>query len=166
MNKFGLLIGLLVLNFFAIASVQKNKGKSYDELVRELEGIKDSSSDLEFYSEIISDYQSGKYRSLVVRLRGFSRKFPKSPFLDNAYYLAGKLALEENNFKDAVLYFQKVISQFPLSNKVASAKFGKAMAYRRMNLNAQARNVFLDIQKFHKAAPESFRAETELKLIK
>lgn len=160
----------LVLGVFgalnSMAVVNKTRTNNYDDLVKELEGIKDSKTDLEYYSEIISDYQSGKYRNLSIRLKGFAKRFPKSPFLDNAYYLAGKLALEEKNYKDSVGYFQRVISGFPLSNKVVAAKFGKAMAYRNMNLNSQSLAVFNEIRRKHPQSPEFFRAETEMKLVK
>ncbi len=153
-------------SFNAMAVVNKSRSNNYDELVKELEGIKDSKTDLEYYSEVISDYQSGKYRNLSIRIKGFAKRFPKSPFLDNAYYLAGKMALEEKNYKDSVGFFQKVISEFPMSNKVVASKFGKAMAYRSMNLNAQSLQVFSDIRRKHPQSPEFFRAETEMKLIK
>lgn len=150
----------------SLAIVNKARSSNYDELVRELEGIKDSKSDLEYYSEIISDYQLGKYRNLSIRLKSFSKKFPKSPFLDNAFYLAGKMALEEKNYKDSIGYFHKVIADFPLSNKVVAAKFGKAMAYKNMNLKDQSLAIFGDIRRKHKQSPEFYRAETEIKLVK
>ncbi len=158
---------LLVLgSISSVAVVNKSRTNNYDELVKELEGIKESKSDLEYYSEIISDYQSGRYRNLTIRLKGFAKKFPKSPFLDNAYYLAGKMALEEKNYKESVGLFQKVIVEFPLSNKVVAAKFGKAMAYKNMNLKEQSLAVFGEIRRKHQQSPEFFRAETEIKLIK
>jgi TolA-binding protein len=150
----------------SMAVVNKTRAANHDDLVKELEGIKDSKSDLEYYSEIISDYQSGKYRNLSIRLKSFAKKFPRSPFLDNAYYLAGKMALEEKNYKDSVSFFQKVISEHPMSNKVVAAKFGKAMAYKNMNLNNQSLAVFGEIRRKHPQSPEYFRAETEIKLIK
>lgn len=160
----------LILGVFgaltSAAVVNKTRTNNYDDLVKELEGIKDSKSDLEYYSEIISDYQAGKYRNLSIRLKGFSKKFPKSPFLDNAYYLAGKMALEEKNYKDSVGYFQRVISEFPMSNKVVASKFGKAMAYRSMNLNNQSLAIFNEIRRKHPQSPEYFRAETEMKLVR
>ncbi len=150
----------------SLAVVNKSRTSNYDELVKELEGIKESKSDLEYYSEIISDYQAGKYRNLSIRLKGFAKKFPKSPFLDNAYYLAGKMALEQKNYKESVGYFQKVIGEYPMSNKVAASKFGKAMAYKSMNLKDQSLAVFGEIRRKHQQSPEFFRAETEIKLIK
>ncbi len=160
----------LILGVFgaltSAAVVNKTRTNNYDDLVKELEGIKDSKSDLEYYSEIISDYQAGKYRNLSIRLKGFAKKFPKSPFIDNAYYLAGKMALEEKNYKDSVGYFQRVISEFPMSNKVVAAKFGKAMAYRSMNLNNQSLAIFNEIRRKHPQSPEYFRAETEMKLVR
>lgn len=160
----------LILGVFgaltSAAVVNKTRTNNYDDLVKELEGIKDSKSDLEYYSEIISDYQAGKYRNLSIRLKGFAKKFPKSPFIDNAYYLAGKMALEEKNYKDSVSYFQRVISEFPMSNKVVAAKFGKAMAYRSMNLNNQSLAIFNEIRRKHPQSPEYFRAETEMKLVR
>lgn len=152
-------------NVFA-AKTKGTLSNNYNELVKELEGVKDSKTDLQFYSDIISDYQAGKYKVLSIRLNSFTRKFPKSPYIDNALYLAGKLALEEKNYPASLKHFQKIISSYPQSNKVIAAKFGKAMAYKKMNLDIQAKDVFMEIRKKYPNSPEYFRAEMEMKLIK
>ncbi|MCK6598781.1 MAG: tetratricopeptide repeat protein [Bdellovibrionaceae bacterium] len=166
--KKGLYVALIMgISFSALAAKNNQSSpRNYNELVKELEGVKDAKNDLQFYSEIISDYQAGKSKTLNLRLNSFVKKFPKSPYLDNSIYLAGKLALEEKNYPEALQHFQRIITQYPLSNKVISAKFGKAMAYKKMNLNPQAKEVFTDIRKKYPNSPEYFRAETEMKLIK
>lgn len=166
MNKF--LLALIVCSSFNVFAAKPKPALSsnYNELVKELEGIKDSKTDVQFYSEIITDYQSGKYKTLNIRLSSFMKKFPKSPYIDNALYLAGKLALEDKNYPAALRHFQKVINTYPQSNKVIASKFGKAMAYRKMNLNPQAAEVFTEIRQKYPNSPEYFRAEMEMKLIK
>ncbi len=156
----------LCISIPLFAAKQSNVAQNnYNELIKELEGVKDSKTDIQFYSEIISDYQAGKYKVLNIRLNSFIKKFPLSSYVDNAIYLAGKLALEEKKYTDSLKHFQKIITNYPLSNKVVAAKFGKAMAYKKMNLAEQATEVFTEVRKKHPLSPEYYRAEMEMKLI-
>lgn len=161
---FFLIFNLSIFSHAAITRPSKVQHK--EDLLRELEGIKDAKTDIQYYSEIITDYQTGKYNSLNIRLNSLIRKFPKSSYIDNSLNLAGKLALERKNYLEALKHFQKIISMYPFSNKVPSAQFGKAMAYKFMNLNAQSKNTLIEMRKKYPNSPEYFRAEAELKLIK
>jgi len=142
---------------------------SRDELMKELLGApksEDGKDDLAIYSEIVSSYQSNDLKKLRMKLKSLISKYPRSAYVDNALYLAGRQAMENKNYPDAIRYFQKVIASYPQSNRVVSSQFAKAMTYKKMNLSVQARGVLKELKQKFPGSPESFRAENEIKLIR
>ncbi len=123
-------------------------------------------SEQALYSELISSYQAQDELQFYTQLDSFLAKYKKSSYIDNALYLAGRLALEKKNYARAVYYFDRVIKSYPASNKVVSAEFSKGLAYRKMDLAPLALKVFQRVHKQYPGSPESFRAENELKLMR
>jgi TolA-binding protein len=137
-----------------------------DELVKELLGSSNDQSDMTLYSDIVSAYQANDQRKMKFHLQKMMKKFPQSSYADNALYLAGRQAMENKNYPEALQYFQKITKSYTGSNRYVTAQFAKAMTYKKMNLRNQARLVFSEIQKKFPGSPESLRAQNELKLIK
>lgn len=125
----------------------------------------DKLDDKGFYSEVVAQYQIRDAKGLSRYVEALLSRYPTSPYADNALYLGGELALEMKNYPEALRYFQKVTRLYPLSNRVVAAQFAKGMAYKKMNLDAQAKRVFFEVRTKYPGSPESFRAEVELKLI-
>lgn len=140
--------------------------QSSNPLWQELTGENfDKLDDQGFYSEVVAHYQTRDAKGLNRYLEAMLKRFPNSPYADNALFLGGELALELKNYPEALKHFQKITRFYPLSNRAVAALFAKGMAYRKMNLEAQAKKVFFDLRMKYPGSPESFRAEAELKLI-
>lgn len=122
--------------------------------------------EMDLYSEILTSYQSQNEPEFSAMLNVFLQKHSQSIYADNALYLAGKMALEKKQYGKAVHYFQRVQDQFPRSNKVVSAAFGKGIAYKKMNLERLALKMFEEVKRKYPGSPESFRAGNEVKLIR
>lgn len=122
--------------------------------------------DVGLYSEILANYQVRDFKGLRIHLETLLKRFPTSPYADNALYLGGQLALEIKNYPEALKHFQRIVQYYPQSNKMVSATFAKGLAYKKMNLDIQAKKVFFDLRKKYPGSPESYRAESELKLIR
>lgn len=147
-------------------TAKKTNGLDRDALLIELTGKDDAKmSDVELYAEIVAAYQSQDEIGLKSRLQTFMSKHAKSPFADNVLYLAGRQALDNKNYAEALKFFGKVVNDYPNSNKVVSSQFAKAMAYKKMNLEPQARKVFREIMQKYPGSPESFRADSEMRLL-
>lgn len=163
-------VSVLLVLFFSISSSASlsTDPLSKEELMKELMGgpSAKSSDDMAVYSEIVGFYQTNNPIKLRSRLQSLTKKFPSSNYIDNALYLAGRQSMENQNYPEALRYFQKIISQYPQSNRVVAAQFAKAMTYKKMNLNPQAKKVLGEIRHRFPGSPESFRAESELKLVK
>lgn len=166
-------IGMVIFIFPALLSASEKKGSkilsgplSEEALRVELTGRDESKmSDVDLYAEIVAAYQSHDEVGLRTRLQKFMVRHAKSPFADNALYLAGRQALDKKNYSEAIKYFHRVVSEYPRSNRVVSSQFAKAMAYKKMNLEPQARRVFRDIMRKYPGSPESFRADSEMRLL-
>lgn len=154
------------LFFVSVSSAIKNSNDtlSREELLKELMGPTKGKDDITLYSEIVAFYQSNDQRRLKHRLQSLMSQFPQSHFIDNALYLAGRQSMENRNYPEAIKYFQKVINEYPQSNRMVSAQFAKAMTYKKMNLSSQSKTVLKDIKKKFPGSPESYRAESEMKL--
>ncbi|MGZ3748762.1 MAG: tetratricopeptide repeat protein [Pseudobdellovibrionaceae bacterium] len=170
MRQYFILTITFILSLFATESFAAKKtvgAFSKESLMIELTG-KDSSKidESALYAEIFSAYRSNDEIGFKSRMQTFLTRFPASPYADNVLYLAGRRAFSAKNYAEAIKYYQKVITQYPRSNKVVAAQFAKAIAYKKMNLAPQAGSVLMDLRKQYPGSPEAFRAENELKLMK
>ncbi len=141
--------------------------KQKEELVKELTGQDFlAAAEIHAYSEIVGFYQSNQLQSLNLAAKKFAKKFPQSPFVDNAIYLSGKLALEKNDYSTAIKFFSLIEQKYNTGNKNVSAQFAKAIAYKKMNLPELAKNVFKNLKKQYPGSSEALLAESELRLLK
>lgn len=164
---------LLSVPFVVSATPTSSKVKSSraainkQALLIELTG-KDFSkeNDVALYAQIVSAYQSNNEIGFKSRLQSLLSRFPKSPYSDNALFLAGRMAVNQKNYAQAIRYFGEIEKKYPHSNKVVSAKFAKAMTYKKMNLPEFAQKTLKEVKGKFPGSPESFRADAELKILK
>ncbi len=167
-QHFILLLTFIVSLSSAQAAFAATKKSHNDEaLMIELTG-KDPSkvNETTLYSEIVAAFRRNDEIGFKSRMQTFTTRFGNSPYADNVLYLAGKMALGNKNYAEAIKYFQKVIAQYPRSNKAVAARMAKGYAYKKMNLAPQARYVFQELKSKYPGSPEYFRAENELKILK
>ncbi|UXR63147.1 outer membrane protein assembly factor BamD [Bdellovibrio bacteriovorus] len=148
-------------------SKAKNRDMAQEALLVELTG-KDLSkeSDITLYAEMVSAYDGNDEIALKSRLQSLLSRFPQSAYADNALFLAGRMAVDNANYAQAIKYFSQIEKQYPRSNKVAAAKYAKAMTYKRMNLPEFSRKALVEVRSKYPGSPESFRADAELKVLK
>ncbi|WP_347358317.1 tetratricopeptide repeat protein [Bdellovibrio sp.] len=149
------------------SSKAKNRDVAQEALLVELTG-KDLSkeSDITLYAEMVSAYDGNDEIALKSRLQSLLGRFPQSAYADNALFLAGRMAVDNSNYAQAIKYFSQIEKQYPRSNKVAAAKYAKAMTYKKMNLPEFSRKALAEVRSKYPGSPESFRADAELKVLK
>ncbi len=152
-------------------STNMNQKPSYkdlkeQQLLVELTG-KDVSkeSDMKLYAEMVGAFEADDEIAFKSRLQSMMSRFPNSSYADNALYLAGKLAVNHNNYPEAIRFFGRVEKEYPKSDKVTAATFAKAMTYKKMNLGEYAKRSLLEVRSKYPGSPESFRANAELKML-
>lgn len=143
------------------------KELSQQSLLVELTG-KDISkeNDIALYAEMVGSFQSDNGIAFKSRLKSMLKRFPQSAYADNALLLAGRMAVDHRNYAEAIRYFGQIEKEYPNSNKIVSAKFAKAMTYKRMNLPDFAVRSLQEVRAKYPGSPESFRADAELKMLK
>ncbi len=122
-------------------------------------------NDDQLYTEVLAQYQRGDTASMKRALNLLVKKYKSSPHADNAIYLVGYSALEKSQYAESLQYFQRLLKDYPASNKAVAAEFAKGVAYRNMKLKSLAQRAFFKVRKKYPGSPESFRAENELKLL-
>ncbi|HVK62635.1 MAG TPA: tetratricopeptide repeat protein [Bdellovibrionales bacterium] len=118
------------------------------------------------YSKIIETYRMREVAELKKSVQMLLKGYPDSVYADNALYLAGSLGFETNDYAYALLQMDRLINEFPNSNKVVSALLAKASIEKRQGRTAAARASLLKIQKQYPGSPEALRVSVELKLLK
>ena len=67
-------------------------------------------------------YQSRKYRSALQEYIHVAEKFRKSSFVDDAYYRIGICSMKIGSYKDAEIFFNALIKEYPKSPLIKAAK--------------------------------------------
>lgn len=137
------------------------------KLLSELTGRKVTfKTDKELYAELTAAYKNHKTDQMRMLVKEFEVKYPRSELMDNAWYTMGLASMENSDYNDALVYFQRIEKQAPQSDRAGPARLAKAIMYKRMNLLEVAEQNLRIIKKRYPGSPESARADMELKLIK
>jgi TolA-binding protein len=138
-----------------------------DRLYFELSGEKiDNLNSRQIYEQVSEKYRSSDLKALEAYTNLLMTKYPRSRNADNALYLQGMLAFSIKSYAKSLESFQKIIQQYPHSNKVVSALFAKGILYKKMNLNSESENVLNTVKAKFPGSPESLRADAEEKTLK
>lgn len=125
-----------------------------------------SAKEKKMFEELLQAYERNDELSFASRYQAMMSEHPKSIYADETLYLGGMMAIANKQYGKAITLFSKVIKDYPRSGKVRAALFAKGAAYKKMNLQPQAKTVFASVQKVFPGSPEARRAEVELRLIK
>lgn len=147
-----------------LAEARSLRTAEADDLL-ELTGVRGNRvSEVELYQQIVERFRAEDEIGLVSRVQTMLRQFPLSAHADNALYLLGKHYYQQKDFPRSIRYLNQLERDYPNSNKLVSAKFIKAMTFRRMNLDEQAQGVFQDLVRRYPGSPEAYRAMNELRV--
>jgi tol-pal system protein YbgF len=92
-------------------------------------------------------------------------RHPDSNLADNAQYWIAESYFREGNFKQSILEFEKVISQYPKSAKVPAALFKQGMAFEKLGDMESARYLYAKVTKDYPDSEQARMADHRLKSI-
>jgi len=95
-----------------------------------------SPSDL--YDTAYGDYTKGRYALAVQGFQDYLKAYPNTDLSDDAQYWIGESRYAQKNFREAVADFDKLLKDWPKSNKAAAALLKKAYALSELNQKAEA----------------------------
>ncbi|MFA6955822.1 MAG: tol-pal system protein YbgF [Thermoanaerobaculia bacterium] len=96
-----------------------------------------SEDPIEVYQSAYRDYQRGNYDLARQGFSDFAKANPQSDLADNAIYWIGETWFSQKKHRDAIAQFDRVINEYPTSDKVPAALLKKGLAYIEMGEKAQ-----------------------------
>lgn len=134
-----------------------------EKIFMELSGVPlPKLSDGQLYKKAIEFYRRGDAVGLENIGNFLLRRFPLSIYGDNIHYLKGMMAFNQKKFGDSLTSFQKILDDYPKSNKAVSALYGKGIVFRKMNLDKVAVRMLAQVINEYPGTPESKKAKLEL----
>lgn len=119
----------------------------------------------EIYRTSYNDYINGNYDLAISGFQEYLKKFSSSEMAGNAQYWIGESYYSLKNFVKASEEFDKLINNYPKSNKVTSALLKKAYSYIEIERTNEAKEQLKDLIKRFPLAAEAKLAEEKLKFL-
>lgn len=90
------------------------------------------------YSYAYELYKNGKYAESQAKFNEFIVKYPNDDLSDNSVYWLGEIQYAQKNYDEAILYFQRLLKDYPDGNKVPDGLLKMAYAYGNVGKNAES----------------------------
>jgi len=84
------------------------------------------------YQQAMELLRKGDFKEAFPKFTLFADLYPDSDLADNALYWAGECCYVQNLKGEALHFFKKVVSEYPMSNKVPDAMLKTALLYISM----------------------------------
>lgn len=120
----------------------------------------------DLYSSLIKSYQAKDKAVFDYQIKIYMKKYSQHSRADDVLFLAGNLATHHKDYGMSLQYYNKVLSNYPYSNKTVSALYAKGAVLKKMNLEGLAKDVFQAVVVKYPGSLDASRAEKELRLLK
>ena len=120
------------------------------------------SADL-LYSNGLRDITSGKYELARSEFQDYLHYYGDTDLASNAQFYLGEIAYSQRQFDQAVAEYDKVISNYPKSFKLAPAHLKKGMALLELNQKNTGVKEVREVVKKYPGTEEERRARAKLK---
>ena len=157
----GLLFIFLILALFvqkgygAVPHGQWSSHPRFSELLQEEE-----------YKKAIEAFRRKDIKTLEQVYLTLEKMDRRNFFNDRVLFLLGRLNLIQGKYVKSLEHFSTIEKKYPHSSKRVSVLFYKALVYKKLYLNNQARALFQKVQRQYPGSPEANRVPLELKLLK
>ena len=114
------------------------------------------------YKTALGDYMAAKYSLAGSEFEDVTKFYPDNPLSGNAFYYLGEIDYRAHRYSNAIKNYDKVIDQFPASNKVPVSRLHKANALIASKQTTEGvRELRGLIQRFPNS-PEAMQARSKL----
>jgi tol-pal system protein YbgF len=107
-----------------------------DSAAPRAQGSNPSPSDL--YDTAYADYTKGRYSLAIQGFQDYLKTYPNTDLSDDAQYWIGECHSAQKNYKEAVADYDKLLKEWPKSNRAASALLKKAYALVELGQKPEA----------------------------
>jgi tol-pal system protein YbgF len=115
------------------------------------------------YSNGLRDITSGKYDLARSEFQDYLRYYGTTDLAGNAQFYLGEIAYSQKNYDQAVIEYDKVLTAYSHSFKVAPARLKKALANIELGQKATGVRELREIVKRYPGTEEDRRARAKLK---
>lgn len=143
-------------------STPPSENKSGNKTAAPIEPKRDM-GEHELYTYAKKLFDEGDKANARVQFEEFIKKYPKSENADNARFWIADTYFSEKWFEKAILEYQRVLDDYPKSNKLAAAKLKQGYAFAEIGEKANARLVLNELIKKHPDSNEAKFAKEKLK---
>jgi tol-pal system protein YbgF len=95
-------------------------------------------SPAELYDTAYGDYTKGRYALAIQGFQDYLKAYPGTDLSDDAEYWIGESHYAQKSYKDAVADFDRLLKDFPRSNKAPAALLKKAYVLLELGQKAEA----------------------------
>ncbi|HJY87664.1 MAG TPA: tol-pal system protein YbgF [Candidatus Acidoferrales bacterium] len=115
------------------------------------------------YSNGLRDFTGGKYDLARQEFLDYLRYYPNTDLASNAQFYLGEIYYAQRQYKEAIGEYDKVITNFPKSFKLATAHFKKGMALQELGQKASAIREYREVVQRFPGTDEERRARAKLR---
>ena len=115
------------------------------------------------YSNGLRDITSGKYDLARSEFEDYLKYYADTDLASNAQFYLGEIAYSQRQYPQSVSEYDKVLTNYPKSFKLAPARLKKGMALLEMGQKSQAIKELREVVKRYPGTEEERRARAKLK---
>ena len=115
------------------------------------------------YSNGLRDITSGKYDLARSEFQDYLHYYGDTDLASNAQFYLGEIAYSQKNYEQAVDEYDKVLSKYPKSFKLAPARLKKGMALLELGQKSSGVRELREVVKRYPSTEEERRARAKLK---
>lgn len=115
------------------------------------------------YNNGLRDVTSGKYELARSEFQDYLKYYSTTDLASNAQFYLGEIAYQQKNYEQAVAEYDKVLTNYPKSFKLAPARLHRGMALIELNQKASGVRELREVVKRFPGTEEERRARAKLK---
>jgi tol-pal system protein YbgF len=115
------------------------------------------------YSNGLRDITSGKYDLARQEFQDYLRYYGDTDLASNAQFYLGEIAYSQRNYDQAVSEYDRVLTNYPKSFKLAPARLKKGMALLELGQKNTGIRELREVVKRYPGTEEERRARAKLK---
>ena len=115
------------------------------------------------YSNALRDYMGGKYDLARQQFADYLKYFPEADLASNSQFYLAEILYNEKQFQQSVAEYDKVLSGYPKSFKLADARYKKSLALLEMGQRASAQRELREVVKRHPGTEAERKARAKLR---
>ena len=115
------------------------------------------------YSNGLRDITSGKYDLARAEFQDYLKYYGDTDLASNAQYYLGEISYKQKQYGDAVAAYERVLTNYPKSFKLAPARLRKGMALIELGQKNNAVREFREVVRRYPGTEEDRQARAKLK---